>query len=63
MLEQRIRGSWKRVGVRAVRARKGSFKGSFVPAYRARYRYSVVARPDLDTDRGASEPRVLRVAR
>jgi N-acetylmuramoyl-L-alanine amidase len=63
VLEQRIRGAWKRVGVRAVRARKGSFEGSFVPAYRARYRYAVVARPDLDTDRGASEPRVLRVTR
>ncbi len=63
VLEQRLRGTWKRVGVRAVRAKKGSFQGSFVPAYRARYRYSVVARPDLDTDRGASEPRVLRVTR
>ncbi|HEY6780992.1 MAG TPA: N-acetylmuramoyl-L-alanine amidase, partial [Thermoleophilaceae bacterium] len=63
VLEQRIRGVWKRVGVRAVRARRGTFKSSFTPAYRARYRYSVVARPDLDTDRGASEQRLLRVTR
>jgi hypothetical protein len=61
VLEQRLRGAWKRVGVRAVRVKRGRFSGFFTPAYRARYRYSVVARPDLDTDRGISEERVLRV--
>jgi hypothetical protein len=63
VLEQRVRGVWKRVGVRGVRARKGAFTGTFTPQYRARYRYSVVVRPDLDTDRGSSVERVLRVAR
>jgi hypothetical protein len=63
VLEQRIRGAWKRVGVRAVRARQGRFSGFFVPGFRARYRYTVVARADLDTDRGASQERVLRVSR
>ncbi len=61
VLEQRVHGLWKRVGVRAVRVERGRFHGSFTPAYRARYRYSVVARPDLDTDRGVSEERLLRV--
>jgi hypothetical protein len=61
VFQQRIRGLWRKVGTRAARARHGSFETSFVPAFRARYRYYAVARSDLDTDRGASELRSLRV--
>ena len=61
VLQQRIRGRWRQVGTRAVRARRGRFETSFVPAFRAAYRYYAVVRSDLDTDRGASEFRTLRV--
>jgi hypothetical protein len=61
VFQQRIRGRWRIVGRRAVRTRRGRFATSFVPAFRARYRYYAVAKPDLDTDRGASEPVRLRV--
>jgi hypothetical protein len=59
VLQQRVRGRWKRVGVRATRVRKGRFRTSFVPAFRARYRFYVVAKADDDTDRGRSELREL----
>jgi hypothetical protein len=61
VLQQRISGRWRKVGTRAVRTRRGRFEASFVPAFRAGYRYYAVARSDLDTDRGASELRSLRV--
>jgi hypothetical protein len=61
VVQQRIRGSWRRVGTRAARTRRGRFTTSFVPAFRAAYRYYAVARSDLDTDRGASEFRTMRV--
>jgi hypothetical protein len=61
VLQQRIRGRWRKVGARSVRTRRGRFETSFVPAFRAAYRYYAVARSDLDTDRGASELRSLRV--
>jgi hypothetical protein len=61
VLQQRISGRWRKVGTRAVRTRRGRFETSFVPAFRAAYRYYAVARSDLDTDRGASELRSLRV--
>ena len=38
VLQQRIRGSYRQVGVKAVRVRAGRFRSSFVPAYAARYR-------------------------
>jgi hypothetical protein len=44
-----------------VRTRRGRFASSFVPAFRASYRYYAVAKPDLDTDRGATEFVPLRV--
>ena len=44
-----------------VRARKASFATSFVPAFRAVYRYAVVAKSDDDTDRGSTGWRTLRV--
>jgi hypothetical protein len=61
VLQQRISGRWRKVGTRAARTRRGRFETSFVPAFRAAYRYYAVARSDLDTDRGASELRSLRV--
>jgi hypothetical protein len=61
VFQQRIRGRWRTVGTRAARTRRGRFETSFVPAFRAAYRYYAVARSDLDTDRGASELRSLRV--
>jgi N-acetylmuramoyl-L-alanine amidase len=63
VLQQRIDGRYRRVGVRRVRARRGRFSGSFVPAFATRYRYFVVVQPDLDTDRAVSQVVDLRVAR
>jgi hypothetical protein len=61
VFQQQVRGRWRIVGRRAVRTRQGRFATSFVPAFRARYRYYAVAKPDLDTDRGASDKISLRV--
>jgi N-acetylmuramoyl-L-alanine amidase len=61
VLQQRIRGRYRQVGVRRVRARAGRFSTSFVPAFRADYRYSVVATSDDDTDRGSTGWQSLRV--
>jgi hypothetical protein len=61
VLQQRIRGRFRTVGVRAVRTRKGRFATSFVPAFRALYRYAVVVKSDDDTDRGSTGWRSLRV--
>jgi hypothetical protein len=61
VFQQSVRGRWRAVGRRAVRTRRGRFATSFVPAFRANYRYYAVAKPDLDTDRGASAIVPLRV--
>jgi hypothetical protein len=61
VFQQRVGARWRRVGSRAVRARHGRFSASFVPTFRARYRYYAVTKSDLDTDRGASELQPLRV--
>ena len=61
MLQQRIRGRFRTVGAKAVRARAGRFSTSFVPAFRAAYRYAVVVKSDDDTDRGTTGWRTLRV--
>ena len=61
VLQQRIRGRWRKVGTRAVRARRGRFEASFVPAFRASYRYYAVVKSDDDTDRGSSGMHALRV--
>ena len=61
VFQQRIRGHWRKVATRSVRARRGRFATSFVPGFRAAYRYYAVARSDLDTDRGASKMQSLRV--
>jgi hypothetical protein len=61
VFQQQVRGRWRKVGTRTARTRGGRFETSFVPAFRAAYRYYAVVRADLDTDRGASELRALRV--
>jgi hypothetical protein len=61
VFQQRIRGRWRKVGTRSARTRRGRFETSFTPAFRAAYRYYAVAKADLDTDRGASAIRALRV--
>jgi hypothetical protein len=61
VLQQRIAGRWRKVGTRVVRARRGRFRTSFVPAFRDRYRYYAAVKSDLDTDRGATERHLLRV--
>jgi hypothetical protein len=61
VLQQRVDGRFRKVGAKAVRARRGRFRTSFVPAYRATYRYAVVAKVDDDTDRGSTGWQTLRV--
>jgi hypothetical protein len=61
VLQQHIRGRYRKVGAKAVRARRGRFRTSFVPAFRDSYRYSVVVKSDDDTDRGSTGWLPLRV--
>lgn len=61
VLQQQIRGRWRKVGARVVRTRRGRFATTFVPAFRASYRYYAAVRPDDDTDRGSSGMHALRV--
>ena len=61
VLQQKVRARWLTVGRRTVRSRRGRFSSSFVPAFRASYRYYTVAKADLDTDRGATDFVPLRV--
>jgi hypothetical protein len=61
ILQQHVRGRFRKVGAKAVRVRRGRFETSLVPAFRDRYRYSVVAKPDDDTDRGSTGWLPLRV--
>ncbi len=63
VLQQRIRGAYRKVGTRAVRVRSGRFRSSFAPGYTGLYRVYVVALADGATDRGRSQLRVIRVAR
>jgi hypothetical protein len=63
VLQQRVRGAWRKVGARAVLARRGVFGTSFVPRSSGRFRFYVAAKSDLDTDRGSSEPAELSVSR
>ena len=44
-----------------MRVRRGRLRTSFVPAFRDRYRYAVIVRPDDDTDRGSTGWLPLRV--
>jgi N-acetylmuramoyl-L-alanine amidase len=61
VLQQRIRGRWRKVGMRAVRTRRGRFATTFVPAFRASYRYYAAVKSDDDTDRGSSGMHALRM--
>jgi N-acetylmuramoyl-L-alanine amidase len=61
VVQQRLRGRWRKALGRTVRARRGRFETSFAPSRSGRYRYYVVAPADLDTDRGASEMTSLRI--
>jgi hypothetical protein len=61
VLQQRIKGRFRNVGTKAVRTRRGRFATSFVPAFRAAYRYAVVVKVDDDTDRGSTGWRSLTV--
>jgi hypothetical protein len=61
VFQQRIGGRWRSVAKRAVRTRRGRFSSSFVPGFRASYRYYAAVKPDLDTDRGATSMVALRV--
>jgi hypothetical protein len=61
VLQQRIGGRWRKVGSRTARTSRGGFATSFVPGFRASYRYYAVVRSDLDTDRSATKPVSLRV--
>jgi hypothetical protein len=63
VLQQLRAGRWRNVGSSTVRVRDGRFRASFVPGSVARYRFYVVARADVDTDRGATPFAMLRVAR
>jgi hypothetical protein len=63
VLQQRIRGAYRKVGTRAVRVRAGRFRSSFAPGYTGLYRVYVVALADGATDRGRSQLRVIRVGR
>jgi N-acetylmuramoyl-L-alanine amidase len=63
LLQQRIRGRYRKVGASAVRVRRGRFSTSFVPAYSADYRYAVIAVNDADTDRASTGWQLLRVRR
>ena len=61
IVEQHLKGRYRKVGAKTVRARRGRFETSFVPGFRDRYRYSVVAKSDDDTDRGTTGWIPLRV--
>jgi N-acetylmuramoyl-L-alanine amidase len=61
VVQQHVNGHYRKVGAKTVRARRGRFETSFVPGFRDRYRYSVVATSDDDTDRGSSGWLPLRV--
>ena len=63
VLQQRIRGSYRKVGAQAVRTRRGRFRTSLVPAFSADYRYAVVSVNDADTDRASTGWQALRVRR
>lgn len=62
VVQRRIGTRYRKLGAKTVRARRGRFATTFSPPGPGLYRYYVVAVPDLDTDRGASEWRSLRVS-
>jgi hypothetical protein len=62
VLQQRVGERWRKVGTRTVLARRGRFSTSFVPRTAGLYRFYVVARADLDTDRASSDAHELSVS-
>jgi hypothetical protein len=56
-------GRWVRVGVRRLTARRGRFRGSFVPARAGLFRYYVTSRPDRSNARGRSARMQIRIGR
>jgi hypothetical protein len=62
VLQQRIRGAYRQVGVKALRVRGGRFRSSFVPAFAASYRVYVLARADAVTSSARSPLRSVRVS-
>ena len=63
VVQRQTAGRWRRVGLRAVRVRRGVFKAAFLPADPGRHRYSLMSRTDDDTDRSRLGPFPLRVGR
>ena len=64
VLQVRVRGRFRTAGTRRLRVkRNGTFRGRFVPASAATYRFYVVAKQDIRTVRGASRAYRLGVAR
>jgi hypothetical protein len=61
LLQQHTRGRYRTVGKKFARVRRGRFRTSFVPGFRDRYRYAVIAVSDDDTDRGSTGWLPLRV--
>jgi hypothetical protein len=64
VLQQRRRGRFVTVGARRLRVRRGgTFRGRFVPASVATYRFYAVAKRDRISARGASLKYTLAVGR
>ena len=59
VLARRQGDRWARLGARRLAARRGRFRGSFVPEEPGLFRYYVTTRPDRSNARGRS-PRVER---
>jgi len=61
VFQQRVGTRWRTVGRRSARTSHGRFATSFVPAFRASYRYYGAVKSDDDTDRAATKAVALRV--
>jgi hypothetical protein len=60
VVDRRGARGWRRALVGLVRARRGRFATSFAPLGRGLYRFTVVAKAGVASDRGQSRPqRVL----
>jgi len=64
VLQRRIRGRYRNVGVRSLRpSRTGAFNGFFIPAKSGVYRFYIATKADSANARGASDYAVVRVGR
>jgi hypothetical protein len=61
VLSVRRHGRWARVGVKRLKAKRGRFRGSFVPQSSGRFRYYVVSRADRSNARGSSPKVEIRI--